>query len=134
VVALSPRVSRLRAPNPGAMTLDGTNGYIVDGGDGAWIAIDPGPDIPEHVAAFVDAARERDARYEAILVTHGHPDHYPAAAPLARLRSEYRFQFVLKSPHRTALSQALAGCLDFCSSKEIPETAVIVDVDPTSLS
>jgi len=84
VVALGPRVSRLRARNPSAMTLDGTNGYIIDGGDGAWIAIDPGPDIPEHVAAFVDAARDRGARYEAILVTHGHPDHYPAAAPLAR--------------------------------------------------
>jgi glyoxylase-like metal-dependent hydrolase (beta-lactamase superfamily II) len=66
------------------MTLDGTNGYIVDGGDGAWIAIDPGPDDPKHVAAFVDAARKADARYEAILVTHGHPDHYPAATPLAR--------------------------------------------------
>ena len=58
----------------------------------------------------------------------------PAAAPLARLRQEYRFQFVLKSPHRSALAQALGGCLDFCASKEIPATAVIVDVDPTSLS
>ena len=58
----------------------------------------------------------------------------PAAAPLARLRQEYRFQFVLKSPQRAALGQALSGCLDFCASKEIPETAVIVDVDPTSLS
>jgi primosomal protein N' (replication factor Y) len=58
----------------------------------------------------------------------------PAAAPLARLRKEYRFQFVLKSPHRAALGNALSGCLDFCASKEIPETAVIVDVDPTSLS
>ena len=83
-MTLGPRVARLRAPNKSAMTLDGTNGYIIDGGDGAWIAIDPGPDIAAHVTAFVDAARERDARYEAILVTHGHPDHYPAAAPLAR--------------------------------------------------
>ena len=84
MVALAERVSRLRAPNPSLMTHDGTNGYIIDGGGGAWIAIDPGPDIPEHVAAFVDAARERGAHYEAILITHGHPDHYPAAAPLAR--------------------------------------------------
>jgi primosomal protein N' (replication factor Y) len=58
----------------------------------------------------------------------------PAAAPLARLRREYRFQFVLKSPKRSALSSALSGCLDFCASKDIPETAVIVDVDPASLS
>jgi primosomal protein N' (replication factor Y) (superfamily II helicase) len=58
----------------------------------------------------------------------------PAAAPLARLRKEYRFQFLLKSPQRSALSQALSGALDFCAKKEIPETAVIVDVDPASLS
>ena len=83
MVALGPRVIRLRAPNPSPMTLDGTNGYIVDGGDGAWIAIDPGPDDPAHIAAFVTAARAAGARYEAILVTHGHPDHYPGAAPLA---------------------------------------------------
>jgi primosomal protein N' (replication factor Y) len=58
----------------------------------------------------------------------------PAAAPLARLRRDYRFQFVLKSPHRAALGKALAGCLDFCATKEIPETAVLVDVDPASLA
>jgi len=58
----------------------------------------------------------------------------PAAAPLARLRRDYRFQFVLKSPHRSALGKALAAALDFCTAKEIPATAVIVDVDPTSLS
>jgi glyoxylase-like metal-dependent hydrolase (beta-lactamase superfamily II) len=66
------------------MTLDGTNGYVIDGGGGAWIAIDPGPDDPAHIAAFVAAARDAGARYEAILVTHGHPDHYPGAAPLAQ--------------------------------------------------
>jgi primosomal protein N' (replication factor Y) len=58
----------------------------------------------------------------------------PAAAPLARLRRDFRFQFVLKSPHRGALSKALAAALDHCAQKQIPETAVIVDVDPTNLS
>lgn len=58
----------------------------------------------------------------------------PAAAPLARLRRDYRFQFVLKSPERGALGKALAGCLDFSAAKEIPAAAVIVDVDPASLS
>jgi len=57
----------------------------------------------------------------------------PATAPLARLRRDYRFQFVLKSSHRAALGKALAAVLDFCSAKEIPPTAVLVDVDPASL-
>ena len=57
----------------------------------------------------------------------------PAAAPLARLRRDYRFQFVLKSPQRTALGKALSAALDFCAAKEIPANAVIVDVDPASL-
>jgi primosomal protein N' (replication factor Y) len=58
----------------------------------------------------------------------------PAAAPLARLRRDYRFQFVLKSPQRSALSRALSACLDFCAAKEIPDAAILIDVDPTSLS
>ncbi|MFY9530303.1 MAG: primosomal protein N' [Candidatus Acidiferrales bacterium] len=58
----------------------------------------------------------------------------PAAAPLARLKREYRFQFILKTPRRALLTQALSGCLEFCAAKEIPENAVIVDVDPVSLS
>lgn len=57
----------------------------------------------------------------------------PAAAPLARLRQEYRFQFLLKSPQRAVLGRALGGCLDFCAGKEIPESAVLVDVDPLNL-
>jgi len=58
----------------------------------------------------------------------------PAAAPLARLRRDFRFQFVLKSSHRGALGKALAAALDHCAQKQIPETAVIVDVDPQNLS
>ncbi len=57
----------------------------------------------------------------------------PAPAPLARLKRDYRFQFVLKSPQRARLGKALASALDFCAAKEIPTNAVIVDVDPTSL-
>jgi glyoxylase-like metal-dependent hydrolase (beta-lactamase superfamily II) len=66
------------------MTLDGTNGYLIDAGTGHAIVIDPGPAIPSHIDAFVAGAHARAARIDAILVTHGHPDHFPAAAPLAR--------------------------------------------------
>jgi primosomal protein N' (replication factor Y) (superfamily II helicase) len=57
----------------------------------------------------------------------------PATAPLARLKKEYRFQFLLKSPKRTVLTKLLAGALDHCEASEIPDTAVIVDMDPLSL-
>jgi glyoxylase-like metal-dependent hydrolase (beta-lactamase superfamily II) len=83
MVTLSPRVGRLRANNPSPMTLDGTNGYVVRVGPQALVAIDPGPVDDAQRAAFVAAARDAGARYVAILVTHGHPDHAPGAAPLA---------------------------------------------------
>ena len=45
----------------------------------------------------------------------------PAAAPLARLRREYRFQFVLKSPHRSALAKALCGASISAPQKKFPK-------------
>jgi len=57
----------------------------------------------------------------------------PASAPLARLRREYRFQFLLKSPKRSLLSKILAGVLAHAGKKEIPETAILVDMDPINL-
>ncbi len=83
MVSLSPRVTRLRANNASPMTLDGTNGYAVRVGPRALVAIDPGPRDDAQRDAFLRFARDGDAEYAAILVTHGHPDHYPGAAPLA---------------------------------------------------
>jgi primosomal protein N' (replication factor Y) len=57
----------------------------------------------------------------------------PAPAPLARLKREHRFQFLLKSPRRSTLVRTLGECVAFCAQKGIPETAVLVDVDPVSL-
>ncbi len=57
----------------------------------------------------------------------------PAQAPLARLRRDFRFQFLLKAPKRTQLSRVLGECLNFCAKKEIPDGAVLVDVDPVNL-
>jgi primosomal protein N' (replication factor Y) len=57
----------------------------------------------------------------------------PAAAPLARLKREHRFQFLLKSPKRSLLAKILGGAMTFLELKEIPETAVSVDMDPLSL-
>ena len=73
-----PRVCRLLAANPGPFTFKGTGVYIVGARD--VIVIDPGPDIPEHVAALRHALTGK--RISHILVTHTHSDHSPAARPL----------------------------------------------------
>ena len=57
----------------------------------------------------------------------------PAAAPLARLRGDHRFQFLLKSPRRSLLTATLSQALEACAQKEIPDGAVLVDVDPIGL-
>jgi primosomal protein N' (replication factor Y) len=57
----------------------------------------------------------------------------PAAAPLARLKREYRFQFILKAPKRAQLTRVVSELLAFSEEKEIPQKAVLVDVDPLSL-
>ncbi|MBW8708441.1 MAG: MBL fold metallo-hydrolase [Alphaproteobacteria bacterium] len=78
-IRLSPLVSRILAPNPGPFTFKGTGTYLV--GAGAQLAVvDPGPALPEHVAALKRAIGERQVRH--ILITHTHRDHSPAAAPL----------------------------------------------------
>jgi primosomal protein N' (replication factor Y) len=57
----------------------------------------------------------------------------PASAPLAKLKSEYRFQFLLKSKRKVQLTKLLASALANCDKKEIPQTAVLVDMDPLQL-
>jgi len=57
----------------------------------------------------------------------------PAAAPLARLKREYRFHFLLKSSRRAALNQLLHKCLAHCAEREIPDRGILVDVDPVNL-
>lgn len=57
----------------------------------------------------------------------------PAAAPLARLKRDYRFQFLLKSARRNELNALLGAALDHCADRQVPDGAVLVDVDPVSL-
>jgi glyoxylase-like metal-dependent hydrolase (beta-lactamase superfamily II) len=79
---LEPLVTRVLAPNASAMTLDGTNTYVVGApGSGQAVLVDPGPDDPAHLAAVEAALAVRDARCVAVLVTHHHGDHAEAALP-----------------------------------------------------
>jgi glyoxylase-like metal-dependent hydrolase (beta-lactamase superfamily II) len=81
VMRLSPLVSRILAPNPSPFTYEGTQSYLVGTCDLA--VIDPGPDEQPHLDALIAAIDGRPVK--AILCTHTHRDHSPAAAPLARL-------------------------------------------------
>jgi glyoxylase-like metal-dependent hydrolase (beta-lactamase superfamily II) len=79
---LEPLVTRVLAPNPSPMTLDGTNTYVVGApGSGQAVLVDPGPDDAAHLAAVEAALAARDARCVAVLVTHHHGDHAEAALP-----------------------------------------------------
>ena len=53
----------------------------------------------------------------------------PAAAPIVRLKRDYRYHFVLKSPSREKLNGILRSMLAYAASQKIPRTQVIVDVD-----
>jgi primosomal protein N' (replication factor Y) len=57
----------------------------------------------------------------------------PASAPLARLKREHRFQFLIKSTRRTLLTKLLSGAMAYAESRGIPAGAVNIDVDPLSL-
>jgi glyoxylase-like metal-dependent hydrolase (beta-lactamase superfamily II) len=70
-------IVRILAPNPSVYTLEGTNTWVL--GDDPTIVIDPGPEIPEHLAEVASAA----GHVAAVLVTHDHPDHAPGAAAFA---------------------------------------------------
>ncbi|MDP9057345.1 MAG: MBL fold metallo-hydrolase [Pseudomonadota bacterium] len=77
---LEPLVRRVLAANPSAFTFTGTQTYLVGAGDSIAV-IDPGPDEPDHLDALLAAIGP--ARVAAILCTHTHRDHSPAAAPLS---------------------------------------------------
>lgn len=75
-------VTLVRAPNASAMTLQGTNAYVLDCGNGEALVIDPGPPIDSHIDAIVDAAATRELTIRTVAITHGHPDHWLGAPKL----------------------------------------------------
>ena len=71
----------VRAANPGPMTLEGTNTWLVGDPDrGPVVVVDPGPMLDEHLDTIVAAA---PGGITAVLLTHRHLDHSEAAATLA---------------------------------------------------
>ena len=78
VERLEPGVARLLARNPSPFTYFGTQTYLV--GEEELVVIDPGPDLPDHVEAVIEALDGR--KLAAIACTHTHRDHSPASRAL----------------------------------------------------
>jgi glyoxylase-like metal-dependent hydrolase (beta-lactamase superfamily II) len=78
VEQVHPLVRRVLAGNPSPFTFTGTQTHLV--GTGEVAVIDPGPDLPDHVEAILEATQGE--RIVAIVCTHTHRDHTPAAVPL----------------------------------------------------
>ncbi|GAA1781017.1 MBL fold metallo-hydrolase [Pseudarthrobacter sulfonivorans] len=69
------------APNPGPMSLDGTNSYVISAAEAdASVVVDPGPADEGHLRRLADLGR-----VELILVTHRHADHTAGSVRLQEL-------------------------------------------------
>lgn len=88
----------VRAPNPGLMTLTGTNSWVLPGRRGT-IVVDPGPRDPAHAAEL-----ERHGTISAVLLTHRHEDH---SADLALL--DDRIPVHAADPELARGAEPLAG-------------------------
>ena len=72
-------IARVLAHTPAAFTDYGTQSYVL--GERQVAVVDPGPDLPEHLGALEAAIAGR--KVAAIMCTHTHRDHSPAARPLS---------------------------------------------------
>ncbi|MFH9005263.1 MBL fold metallo-hydrolase [Streptomyces afghaniensis] len=80
------RAVNVLAPNPSAMTLDGTNTWILSEPDSDLaVVVDPGPLDDGHLRRVVATAEQAGKRVALTLLTHGHPDHAAGAARFAEL-------------------------------------------------
>ncbi|MEU5877279.1 MBL fold metallo-hydrolase [Spirillospora sp. NPDC047279] len=80
------RATCVLAPNPSAMTLDGTNTWIIgEPGAEEVVVVDPGPKDGKHLRRVAGVVAEQGRRVGLVLLTHGHPDHSAGAAKFAEL-------------------------------------------------
>ena len=76
---VTPRATLVRADNPGVMTLDGTNTWVLrEPGRSGVVVLDPGPLDEAHLQRVLDVAGHDGGRVELVLYSHWHPDHTDA--------------------------------------------------------
>ncbi len=130
-----PPLRCLTAANPSPLTGTGTNTYLIGATDLA--VIDPGPDLPDHLAAIL-AAVGQGQRISHIIVTHAHRDHSALAPRLARLTGAQVLGFGPalsgRSPQMTALAADLPSAgegldLTFQPTILVPDATLTIGPD-----
>lgn len=108
-------VRRRRADNPGPMTLDGTNSYVLaaPGATGV-VVVDPGPLLEEHLSELAAAGA-----VELILITHHHGDHTDGSARLHELTG---------APVRAALPEFCHGATALSDGELIQAGGLTIEV------
>ncbi|HEU4703732.1 MAG TPA: MBL fold metallo-hydrolase [Conexibacter sp.] len=145
-------VALVRAENPSAFTLTGTNTWIV-GRDGAWV-VDPGPALPAHADA-VAAEVERRGGLAGVALTHDHLDHAEGVeglrsrsgrtAPVAGMRGEVDvrvsdgewigpFEALATPGHAPDHLTYVCGEVAFTGDAVLGEGSVFIAPDPGALA
>jgi glyoxylase-like metal-dependent hydrolase (beta-lactamase superfamily II) len=141
-----PEIQRIVAPNPGPMTLEGTNTFVVERGGRSYV-VDPGPDDPGHIAR-VCAAGEALGGIAGVVLTHGHGDHAEGAASLGAPilwpagnpdeppapAEAGPFQVVPTPGHSTDHVVFMLGRVGFCGDLVLGEGSSFVPPDGGSLA
>lgn len=70
----------------------------------------------------------QDTRHEGVRVMG------PAAAPIVRLKNDYRYHIILKSASREKLNRLLREMMAFAGEQKISRTNVVVDVDALNVT
>lgn len=124
---VAPLIRRRIAGNRGPFTASGTCTYIV--GRDRVAVIDPGPEDTPHLEGLLaDLSGET---VEAILVTHTHRDHSPAARQLQALTGA---PILGCGPHRAArvLAEGETGVLDASADREHRPDRALAEGDTVS--
>ena len=126
VQRLSPLVRRVVARNPGPFTFYGTSTFII--GNKKVAVIDPGPALPQHIAAIVAATKDETVTH--IVATHTHADHSPGCRPLQAQTGAPIYGFGAHTGHDDNASSPASGIdHDFAPDHQLRDGGVIAGLD-----
>jgi glyoxylase-like metal-dependent hydrolase (beta-lactamase superfamily II) len=126
---VAPGIRRITANNPSPFTFRGTGTYVI--GEGNVAVIDPGPDLPDHVDALLNALKGETVTH--ILVTHTHTDHSPAAKAVKAATGAPTYGFGPHGGGKAGPGADAGGDMAFVPD-EVVRDGTLIDGDGWSVS